>query len=392
MTTIMALVDYPHTALDRVISFGDHAYPYYVRSGQQAWPELLLRLEELHADHFFLVTEASLPEGLSHEVSRRVSQIACCTQLTFPAGERAKQLTTVEMLAEEALQAGATRRSCILALGGGLAGNVAGLLAALLFRGIRLVHVPTTLLAMSDSVLSLKQAVNSRLGKNHLGTFYTPQFVWNDLAFLRSLPASEIQSALCELIKNVLAIVPQHYAELASLLDASANYSQEHYLRFIDLCVAAKGAVMQNDPFEKGDALVLEYGHTVGHALEVLAQEHLPPGTLPHGCAIGLGMLVAARISRAMGLLSWHDEEMHRELLRRNGAPLIIPRELPVKAMMQVVAHDNKRGYLPAVQGSVPMVLLERLGTPHRHAGTLLTPVPLELLQIGIEALRGSCG
>src|ERR1700676_4916252 len=102
---------------------------------------------------------------------------------------------------------------------------------------------------MSDSVLSLKQAVNSRLGKNHLDTFYPPQFVWNDLAFLRSLPATEIQSALCELIKNVLAIVPQHYTELAALLDASADYPQEHYLRFIELCLEAKGAVMQNDPF-----------------------------------------------------------------------------------------------------------------------------------------------
>ncbi len=375
--------------LDRVITFGEHAYPYYVRSGPQAWPELLLHLEEIHADHFFLVTEASFPVPLAQEAWLRIAHIARCTWLTFPAGEPAKHLSTMEVLAEKALRAGASRRSCIIALGGGrLAGNVAGLLAALLFRGIRLVHLPTTLLAMSDSVLSLKQAVNTRLGKNHLGTFYTPQFVWNDLAYLHTLPALEIQSALCELIKNVLAIVPQHYGELASLLDASGDYPETCYVRLIELCVAAKCAVMPHDPCEKGDALVLEYGHTVGHALEMLAQEHLSPGTLPHGCAIGLGMLVAARVSRMLGLLHSADEEAHLVLLRRNGAPLVIPPVLSVEAIMAVTAHDNKRGYLPAVSGSVPMVLLERLGTPHRHEGTLLTHVPLEILHDAIEALR----
>lgn len=157
----------------------------------------------------------------------------------------------------------------MIALGGGLAGNVAGLLAGLLMRGVRLVHLPTTLLAMSDSCLSLKQGTISPLGKNHLGLFHAPAFVWSDLAFLEYLPAREIRSAPCELIKNVLAIYPGQLAEVQSRLRPAADYSQEELAWFIDLCITAKSSVMASDALEKHWALVLEYGHTIGHALEL---------------------------------------------------------------------------------------------------------------------------
>ncbi len=384
----MAPVEDRAITLDQVISFGDHRYPYYVRSGPNAWPELLTHLVALHADHFVLVTDATFPTALLEEAVRWVAQISSCTVLTFAGGERAKTLSTIEELAQEALTVGVSRRSCILALGGGLVGNMAGLLAALLFRGIRFVHIPTTLLAMSDSVLSLKQAVNSALGKNHLGTFYAPQFVWNDLAYLNWLPASEIQSALCEVIKNVLAICPQRYHELLSLLNPTGIYSPEQYLHFIELCVAAKSSVMQEDPQEKHDALVLEYGHTVGHALEWLAQERLPESPLPHGFAVGLGMLVEARISCLMGLLSAEDEQAHLELLQRNGAPTLIPPALSAQAVVAALSRDNKRGYLPVQHGAYSMVLLERLGKPHRHEGTILTAVPANQVAAAMISLQ----
>ncbi len=384
----MAPVDEHTIALDCIISFGDHRYPYYVRSGPNAWPELLRHLQALHADHFVLVTDASLPPVLVEEAVMWVAQISSCTVLTFAGGERAKTLSTIEELAQEALLAGVSRRSCILALGGGLVGNMAGLLAALLFRGIRFVHLPTTLLAMSDSVLSLKQAVNSPLGKNHLGTFYAPELVWNNLDYLNWLPIREIQSALCELIKNVLAICPQRYHELLSLLNPTGVYYPEQYLHFIELCVDAKCTVMQEDPQEKHDALVLEYGHTIGHALEWLAQERLPEGCLPHGFAVGLGMLVEARISRLMGLLSTEDEHAHLELLQQNGAPTLIPPAFSAQAVVAALAQDNKRGYLPVQHGTYAMVLLEQLGKPHRNEGTLLTPVPANQVAAAMTSLE----
>jgi 3-dehydroquinate synthetase len=378
----------PTISLDRIIRFGEHSYPFYVRDSSEAWPELLTHLAALEADHFVLVTDASFPAALREEAVRWLAQLSSCTVLTFAGGERTKTLSIVEALAQAALEAGVSRRSCVVALGGGLAGNVAGLLAALLFRGIRLVHVPTTLLAMSDSVLSLKQAVNSPVGKNHLGTFYTPELVWCDLTYLRWLPAREIQSALCELIKNVVAISPEHYNELLSLLDPAGVYTPEQYLHFIELCIAAKCSVMHDDPQEKRGGLVLEYGHTVGHALEWLAARMLPQGTLPHGFAVGLGMLVEARISRLLGLLSVQDEQAHVELLRCNGAPTALPQGISVGAVLVALERDNKRGYLPAEHGLYPMVLLEQLGRPHCHEDSILTPVPANLVTTALKALR----
>jgi 3-dehydroquinate synthetase len=381
----MQQVTHTEIALDRAVSFGNSVYPYYVRSGSASWSELLTYLHALEADRFLLITETSFPVFLTEETQQRLEAGGCrCTTLTFPAGEQFKTLATLARLAEDAIKAGTTRRSCILALGGGLTGNMAGLLAALLYRGIRLVHLPTTLLAMSDSVLSLKQAVNTSIGKNQIGTFKAPEFVWNDLAYLRALSRSEVRSALCELIKNVVAICPEHLGELVSTLNPQGIYTNGQFLRFIELSISAKCQVMHDDQFEKRRALVLEYGHTVGHVLELLSH-----GSLPHGFAIGIGMVAAARISQMMGMLRQEDVETHIRLLRLNDAPVVIPRKYSVDQILSLVSHDNKRGYIPERQGTYPMVLLERLGRPHCLGDVLLTYVPEEILRASIESLRG---
>lgn len=356
--------------------------------GRMPWPELLEQLATLHADLFVIMTDVSFPFSLACDAVAHITALCPCTLHTFPAGERARNLMTVEAMAQEVLAAGVTRRSCIIGLGGGLAGSVAGLLATLLLGGIRLVQIPTTLLAVTESLLSLKQTMNTRLGKNHLSACYAPQLVWNDLSYLQSLSRIEIQEALCELLKNVLAISPQHYEKVAALLDPAAAYTQEQYLECIKLCVSARCAVIRDDLQEKNEALVFEYGHTVGYALEMLAQEALPAGTLLHGLAIGLGMLVAARISCMMGLLSTDDEQAHFELLRRNSAPTAIPEGISTWSLISAINHVHKRGYFPETMGHYLMVLLDRPGQPHRSQGAVLTWVPIEMLHAGIEAIR----
>ena len=376
------------TGLDREIAWSEHGsartytYPYHLRSGD-TWPELLGKLHTLEADHFVLVTDATFPAYLAEAAWMRLSSLGRCTLLTFQGGEHAKNLVTIHRLGNDAIRAGATRRSCIVALGGGLVGNVAGLLAALFFRGTHLVHLPTTLLAMSDSCLSLKQGVNSDAGKNHFGQFYPPEFVWADLSYLRELPTIEVRSALCELIKNVLAVCPEHYDELASTLRQDGMYPEAQVQRFIALCIEAKCSVMGQDALEKQDAVILEYGHTVGHALELRSG-----GAIPHGLAIGIGMVVAARISRMLGMLSRQEEEAHRTLLRRNGAPTRVPRHVSAQELLELMAHDNKRGYLTPVRGKYDMVLLERLGVPHRTGETVLTHVEESTVRAAIEVLR----
>jgi 3-dehydroquinate synthase/2-deoxy-scyllo-inosose synthase len=362
------------------VKFGDHAYRYFAGSGTVGWDWLRSALSDLDTDRLLIVSERSLPPDLLHEISHHVAEVAPTSTMTFAGSERAKTVATLDTLATNALEQGATRRSCVLAVGGGLAGNVAGLLAALLFRGIRFVQIPTTLLGMSDSVLSLKQAVNSKIGKNHVGTFHKPELVWSNVEFLERLPIVERKAALCEVIKNVLAICPDDYAEVAALLNPDAELTPEQYVRVIELAIEQKSQVMANDPYEKGDALVLEYGHTVGHALEATMR-----GRLTHGLAIGIGMVVAAEIGRRLGVTDDELRDAHLDLLGRLDAPTQIPLSADRDELTMRVHHDNKRGYLEPVSGVRDMVLLEGPGRPVVTDGKPLMRVPEDVIEAGID-------
>ena len=355
---------------DRLIRFGATRYSYYLRIRDDI-ATLRQQLGGLDADRFVLVTDRRIPVRHVARMRDRVAAVAPCTVLAITPGEQAKTLAGVAELADAAIRAGMTRRSVIIGFGGGLAGNVAGLLAALLFRGIRLVHIPTTLLAMSDSVLSLKQAVNTSEGKNQLGAFHPPQFVWADLGYTKSLLPGEVRSALCELVKNVLAIAPERYDWAAARLRPAADYTTWELAEFVEFCVDAKQRVMADDPYETGSALVLEYGHTIGHAVELLT-----PGGLSHGLAVGLGMLAAARIAGELGYLTASDQHAHRILLERAGAAAILPYRIPAKDVLAALHKDNKRGYRRSQPGTVDMILLNGLGSPHLDGGTCLTHVP----------------
>jgi 3-dehydroquinate synthase/2-deoxy-scyllo-inosose synthase len=360
--------------VDHVVRVGDYAYPMYVRSARASWDEFSEKVVALRADRFFVIADDGVPVDSRRLAVEALCAVAAVEVITCSADEKRKNLLALSTLAEEVLKRGATRRSVIVALGGGTVGNVAGLLAALLFRGIRLVHVPTTLLSMSDSVLSLKQAVNSSLGKNHLGAFRAPELVWNYLPFIDSLAADEVRAALCEAIKNVLAICPQRRDPIHAALRSDGCYGYRALAEFIGMCVEAKCSVMHDDPYERGGALVLEYGHTVGHAAELLTG-----GELSHGFAIGIGMVTAARVAATLGYLSEDAVAVHLELLERNGAPTELP-GLATADVVSVVGHDNKRGYVAGRADHHGLILLEGLGRPHREDGSLITLVPRDVL------------
>lgn len=368
--------------LHRKVRFGEVSYDFYVANGSASWSELRRRLAELDTDRFVLIADRSLPPAVFANVQSHFEAIAPTLVVTLDPSETTKRLTIIDDLAERSILGGVTRQSCVVSLGGGLVGNMAGLLAALLYRGVRLIHLPTTLLGMSDSSLSMKQAVNSRNGKNHLGTFYAPVFVWNQLEFLDSLPSEEIQSALCETIKNVLCICPERYDEVAAKLRPDGRYSSDVIVDFIELCLDAKTKVMREDPHEKREALILEYGHTVGHALEIVSG-----GKLRHGFAIGVGMLAAARISRLLGYLSLSDEAAHKDLLQRNGAPGPLIDFWNVEEILRCVRLDNKRGYRPSQPNKCDFILLDELGMPHRDHGGLIVQVDEELVRPAIESV-----
>src|SRR5260370_3150711 len=261
-------------------------------------------LAALSAAHSTLVVDAGSRRDLAEPVYRQVREVGVpCLLVPLRASEKAKLMqTALSVLYQARAHGGGTHASCFIALGGGLVGNITGLAASLIVRGIRLVHLPTTLLAATDSILSCKEGVNGEpwldlLIKHLVGTFKAPEFALVSLSFGQSLAPDEIRSGLCELVKNVLAIHPQRYEEVAALLNPQVHYSLDEFAQVFSWCFEAKQAVMRQDAHEQGAALVLEAGHTVGHALESLLG-------MKHGLAGALGLLVAAHISHAPGCLT----------------------------------------------------------------------------------------
>ncbi|MFJ9700291.1 2-deoxy-scyllo-inosose synthase [Streptomyces fradiae] len=370
------------------IAMEDASFPY--RLGTDCAEDVVARLAALEASSYLVVADTTVAELYGAALTAHIDKEAGPSHLlTHEVGEVHKTLATVSALAEQALGRGADRRSVVVALGGGVTGNIAGLMASLLFRGIRLVHVPTTVVAMLDSVLSLKQAVNTTFGKNLAGTFYQPVEVLADTAALRTLPPREIRSGMGEVVKNALAIRPAMLDRLAGALRPDTRYDDETMRWIIAESLAAKADVTSGDEHERRSGLVLEYGHTAGHAIE-----HASRGAVAHGAGVAVGMTLAAEVSRRLGHADAGLVALHRELVAAAGVEPAVPGHVDTALVKNWLAYDNKRGYLDSPPGHTPMVLLSAPGEV-LHTGTMpLVPVPLALLEEVVDesAARGGAG
>lgn len=331
------------------------------------------------AEHVILVADRRVFETWGPELLSALQQHLPVTCLLVEAEESRKTFDVLHTLLDRAVAGGATRRSVVVAFGGGLTGNLAGLLAGLLYRGIRLVHIPTTLLAMSDSVLSQKQAVNGARAKNMYGLYHPATLCCVDVQYLHSLPQEAFSAGVVELCKNGLAFDAATVPELKRL---AGDSSPGGWIELVKLGIEAKQRLLLDDPLEHQLGVVLEYGHTVGHALE------LETGTLTHGHAVGLGMLVAAAIARGRGWLTEQDERLHAQLLAKSGAPRGLPCSVPLDAVMARVRLDNKRGRICLGAGLYPFVLLRHLGQPAMSQGQPLVGVSEEEIRLAYEKLQ----
>ena len=351
------------------IKFGDKSFNYYLyNSDLESCVENLYNIDGVQT--FIIISDENVGSFYGQNILNLIQKKYKCDILMFKSKESRKILGVLDELIEEVLLLKATRRTCIIGLGGGICGNMSGMVAALLFRGIKFVHIPTSLMAILDSVLSLKQAINSRFGKNLIGVYYTPEMVITNIGFLNTLPKHEIISGLCEVIKNALTILPESIEKLFGMLNSECNYTSHDYRFFIDMSIKAKTLVMRNDPYEKKDAIILEYGHTIGHAIELASA-----GEISHGEAIGLGMLCAAEISHMLGYLSGEGINIHKMLLDKAGASIKIPSNIHPDDILSIMKFDNKRGYVNCETGVFYMILLENIGKPLNN-GKLLTAVP----------------
>ncbi len=274
-------------------------------------------------------------------------------QAVIPAGEEYKSLQTLESLYEACVNAGLSRDGLIIALGGGVTGDIAGLTAATYMRGIPWIQIPTTLLAQVDASVGGKVAVNLKQGKNLVGAFYQPQAVIADTDVLCSLPKRELLSGLAEVIKHgvmaeerLFRFVEEH---LADILHRDPDALGHCVYRS---CVI-KGAVVESDEKETGLREILNFGHTAAHALESITGYT----EYTHGEAVAIGMVTAGRLSYMAG--GWSDSDVERliELLRRAGLPVSAP-HVSIDELLQVAAHDKK-----VRAGQIRMVLSQRFGS-----------------------------
>ena len=259
------------------------------------------------------------------------------TMITIPDGEEFKNATTLNSVYDALIEAGLGRNSYVVALGGGVVGDLAGFAAATYLRGIPFVQVPTTLLAQVDSSVGGKTAIDHPRGKNLIGAFYQPQLVLIDVDTLATLPEREFRAGMAEVVKYGVALDYDFFEYLEQNVKHVLAMERECLVEVIHRCCALKAQVVEIDEKESGLRAVLNYGHTLGHALETLAGYR----KLVHGEAVAMGMALAVRISIAKGYCSETDGSRIVELIKDFGLS-VTPPAVERTSLLDALLKDKK--------------------------------------------------
>jgi 3-dehydroquinate synthase len=276
--------------------------------------------------------------------------------ITFPAGEGSKNLSEYGRLLDQMAELGLDRKSAIVALGGGVTGDLAGFAAASYMRGIPYVQAPTTLLAMVDSSVGGKTGVDHKLGKNLIGAFYQPRLVFADVATLVTLSDDEFRSGMAEVIKHGVIRDAEYFAFLEENVDAIMNRDSTVLEYVIARSCQIKAEVVSSDERESGLRAILNFGHTVGHAIETLSNYRC----YKHGEAVSIGMVVASLIAREVYGLSDNDIGRLKTLLTQIGLPIALSENpaLNTDAILKTMYGDKK-----AEHGVLRFILPPRIGS-----------------------------
>ena len=276
------------------------------------------------------------------------------TEVIVPDGEQYKGLIWIEKIYTAMLKQRLDRKSIVVALGGGVIGDMAGFAAATYMRGIRFVQVPTTLLAQVDSSVGGKTGVNHPLGKNMIGAFWQPSLVWMDMEVLKSLPSNELLAGIGEVIKYGVIWDRDFFDFLTTRMDDILSLKLDVLAEVIRKSCAIKAEVVSRDEREGGLRAILNYGHTMGHAIETLTgyTKHL------HGEAVAMGICLEARLSEQMGIMKSGGADEVAALIKSYGLPCDMPEGLSSAGdMIEAMALDKK-----TVEGQLMFILPESIG------------------------------
>jgi 3-dehydroquinate synthase len=337
------------------------SYPVII--GSNIHRELRGAVARLDPTGVAIVTDANVRPWAA-KVAKSIKRAGLKTAIhAIPAGERSKSINQLHEVLAFLERQRIDRGGVVIAVGGGTVGDLAGFAAAVWQRGIRLVGVPTTLLAMVDSSIGGKTGINGTRTKNAIGAFWQPSAVISDLACLQTLPATSYRDAFAEVVKYAVAmdrgLADLLQKERSRLLAADKAMLE----RVVFRCVAAKALIVAKDEREKGPRAILNYGHTAGHALEAATGFRIS-----HGRAVAFGMRVAARVALSMDLCSKRLVETQDELLTAYGLPDRVPHVDP-RRVLAAIPRDKK-----ARRGKVAWVMPRRMG--HAEPGHTV-PSPL---------------
>ncbi len=331
------------------------------------------------ARRLFLISDRRVARLYGAQVAAALEEAGLePVRLTVPNGERAKNWPVVRRLARQLLEGGAHRGSLLLALGGGVVGDLTGFLASIFMRGLPFIQVPPTLLAMVDASIGGKTAINLAEGKNLLGTFHQPRLVAIDPEFLQTLPRTEFRNGLAEVVKAALISDRELLARLEVLLvkgPAGLLGNPEELLGVIYQAAAIKAEVVAQDEREGGLRRLLNFGHTLGHGLEQASSFRLA-----HGRAVAWGMLAALKLSERLAGLPAEEASRGRRLLRHLGLTRLPLPPMDPGAVLAALGRDKKR-----LESGVPFVLLRRLGE-----AVVAAEVPMPLVAEVLDQILGS--
>ena len=349
-----------------IVNLGERSYPIHIGAGILQRTGEWIR-EKFPASRLVLITNPIVAEQWSTPVvSSLVQARLTVEQIVVPDGERHKTLSSFNRLIAKMLQARCDRETVVLALGGGVIGDLAGYVAAAYMRGVRFVQVPTTLLAQVDASIGGKVGVNHPLGKNMIGAFHQPQMVVIDTDTLATLPRRELICGLAEIIKHAVIADGSYFEVLEQRLPQILALDSNLLTPIIAQSCKIKAEIVSRDEREEaGVRDLLNFGHTVGHALEAAGKFD----ALRHGEAVLLGMLAEAYLSKIAGTLTTPDFERLDNFLRR----------LPLTVELGGISMDEVREFMQrdkkAQRGALRLVLLQSLGAaactalwPRTHA------------------------
>jgi 3-dehydroquinate synthase len=340
------------------VALGARSYPIHVGAGVLARAgELCAALPSRRA---VIVTNATVAQHWLGALRASLAGADFVVDVVLiPDGEAHKNMATLNDVLTRLLELRAERTTTLVALGGGVVGDIAGFAAAVFQRGMPFVQVPTTLLAQVDSSVGGKTAVNHPLGKNMIGAFWQPRAVLADTACLATLPDRELSAGLAEVVKAGAIRDAAFYAWLERSIDALIARDEEALAQAIVESCRIKAAVVAADERETGERALLNFGHTFGHAIENAAGY----GAWLHGEAVAAGMSIAARLSARVCGLPAGDAERLDALLARARLPLVPP-ALPLERWLELMARDKK-----VEAGRIRFVLLEALGRAVMRGG-----------------------